>query len=145
MCPDLIPDQIADGIQYCNTFIGYPGNVDDFEAQLQLGSMRYPDAPIQGYTQAYWRALQALGIANSASHDIGVDLRSYANSQFAVMITTEKVEGVMSSGQNLQGGQECCFSVKNFAQGASVSRRCYFCLEYDCILELKAGSVTLLN
>ena len=110
-----------------------------------LGSMRYPDAPIQGYTQAYWRALQALGIANSASHDIGVDLLSYGNSQFAVMITTEKVEGVMSSGQNLQGGQECRFSVKNFAEGDSLPRRCYFCLEYDCILELKAGSVTLLN
>ena len=59
MCPDLTPEQIADGIQYCNTFIAYPGNIDDFEAQLQLGSMRYPDAPIQGYTQAYWRALQA--------------------------------------------------------------------------------------
>ena len=107
--------------------------------------MRYPDAPIQGYTQAYWRMLQALGIANSASHDIGVDLRSYANAQFAVMITTEKVEGVMSSGQNLQGGQECRFSVKNFADGGSLPRRCYFALEYDTILELKAGSVTVLN
>ena len=145
MAPDLSPEQIADGIQYCNTFIAYPGNVENFEAQLQLGSMRYPDAPIQGYTQAYWRALQALGIANSASHDIGIDFLSYGNSQFAVMITTEKVEGVMSSGANLQGGQECRFSVKNFAEEESKPRRCYFALEYDCILELKAGSVTLLN
>ena len=101
MAPDLTADQIADGIQYCNTFIVYPDNIENFEAQLQLGSMRYPGAPNQGYTQAYWRALQALGIANSASHDIGVDLLSCGNSQFAVMITTEKVEGVMSSGQNL--------------------------------------------
>ena len=109
MAPELTLDQIKDGNQYCNTFIAYAANTENFEAQLQLGSMRYPDTPIQGYTQAYWRMLQALGIANSASHDIGVDLRSYSNAQFAVMITTEKVEGVMSSGQNLQIGQECRF------------------------------------
>ncbi len=28
MAPDLTPDQIADGIQYCNTFIAYPGNIE---------------------------------------------------------------------------------------------------------------------
>ena len=145
MCPDLLQEQIEDGIQYCNTFIAYPSNSENFEAQLQLGSMRYPDAPIQGYTQAYWRALQAMGIANSASHDIGIDFLSYGNSQFAVMLTTEKVEGVMSSGQNLQGGQECRFTVKNFAEGASLPRICYFCIEYDTIIEMKAGSCTLLN
>ena len=58
------------------------------------------------------------------------------------MLTIEKLEGVMSSGQNLQGGQEARFSVKNFAEGGSLPRRCYFCPDFDCILELKAGSVT---
>ena len=105
MAPELDPDQIADGQQYCNTFLAYAASEENFEAQLQLGSMRYPDAPIQGYTQAYWRTLQALGIANSSAHDIGVDFRSFSNDHFAVMLTTEKVDGVMSSGQNLQGGQ----------------------------------------
>ena len=95
--------------------------------------MQYPDAPIQGYTQAYWRTLQALGIANSSAHDIGVDFRSFSNDHFAVMLTTEKVDGVVSSGQNLQGGQECRFSVKNCATASSKTRRCYFALEYDCI------------
>ena len=145
MAPELTGPEIASGMQYCNTFKAYADNEENFEAQLQLGSSRFPDAPIQGYTQAYWRVLQALGISNSAAHDIGVDLKSYSNNQFAVMISTEKVDGVMSSGQNLQGGQECRFSVKNFAEGASKPQRCWFCLEYDCILELKAGSVTLLN
>ena len=104
-----------------------------------------PDAPIQVYTQAYWRTLQSLGIANSSAHDIGVDFRSFSNDHFAVMLTTEKVDGVVPSGQNLQGGQECRFSVKDFATASSKPRLCYFALEYDCILELKAGSVTLLN
>ena len=53
MCNDLQPEQIAAGTQYCNTFLAYPGNSENFEAQLQLGSMRYPDAPIQGYAQAF--------------------------------------------------------------------------------------------
>ncbi len=84
-------------------------------------------------------------ISNSAAHDIGVDLKSYSNNKFAVMISTEQVDGEMSSGQNLQGGQEWRFSVMNFANGLSKPQRCFVCLEYDCILELKAGSVTLRN
>ena len=109
MTPELSDTQIKNGQQYCNTLLGYAANEENFEAQLQLGSMRYPDAPIQGYTQAYWRTLQSLGIANSSAHDIGVDFRSFSNDHFAVMLTTEKVDGVVSSGQNLQGGRNAGF------------------------------------
>ena len=103
MTPELTDTQMKNGQQYCNTFLGYAANEENFEAQLQLGSMRYPDATIQGYTQAYWRTLQSLGIANSSAHDIGVDFKSFSNDHFAVMLSTEKVDGVVSSGQNLQG------------------------------------------
>ena len=100
---------------------------------------------IKGYVECYLRMLDTLGIKNSAAHDIGVDIDSYMNQHFAVMLSTEKVSGVMSSGQNLQGGQECRFSVRNFSQGGQVANRLYIALEYDTIVELKAGSCTLLN
>ena len=93
--------------------------------------------------------LDAIGIRNSAAHDIGVDLESYSKTAFAVMLGVEKVTGQMSSGQNLQGGQECRFSIRNFGDpdeiGEEVAVRCYVALEYDMILELKAGSCTVLN
>ena len=127
-------------------FLGFRGNSEDFEAQLQLGSQRFPDAPIQGYTQCYCRVLDALGVRHSAAHDIGVDFKSYSNQHFAVMISTEKVPGITSSGVSLQGGQEARFTVKNFSDGVGgVARRCYVALEADAIVELKAGSCTLLN
>ena len=37
----------------------------------------------------------------------------FPNGYVAVMLSTEKVDGVVTSGQNLQGGQECIFSDKN--------------------------------
>ena len=123
--------------------------MEDFEAQLQLGSTRFPDAPIRGMVECYFRMLDAVGIRNSAAHDIGVDLESYSTKHFAVMMGVEKVTGQMSSGQNLQGGQECRFSIRNFGDpdetGEEVAVRCYVALEFDAIVELKAGSCTLLN
>ena len=145
MAPELDETSIKEGVQYCNFFLGFQGNSENFEAQLQIGSMRFPDAPIQGYTQCYCRALDALGIRHSAAHDIGVDFQSYSNQHFAVMLSTEKVPGVTSSGVSMQGGQEARFTVKNFTNGVAVARRCYIALEADAIIELKAGSCTLLN
>ena len=115
MAPEVDPDSIANGAQYCNFFIGFAGESEDFEAQLQIGSMRFPDAPIQGYTQSYCRCLDALGIKHSAAHDIGVDFNSYSNQHFAVMLSTEKVPGVASSGVSMQGGQECRFTMNHFS------------------------------
>ena len=129
--------------------MGYKLNQEKFEAQMVLGSTRFPDAPLKGYVEAYFRMLSAIGIRNSAAHDIGVDFESYSIKHYAVMLGVEKVTGQMSSGQNLQGGQECRFSIRNFGDpdetGEEVAVRCYTALEYDCIVELKAGSCTVLN
>ena len=118
------------------------------EALLQLGSMRYPDAPqssgIHRHTGGPYRPLAL----QTAQHMTSVWIsKNSQNDCFAIVFPIENVDGVASSKQNLQGGQECRFIVKNFAEegGESKARRCYFAFEYCCILELKAGSVTLLN
>ena len=118
------------------------------EALLQLGSVRYPDAPnpvvftgiLEDLTSP-WHCKQL-----STWHRCGFQ-KIPKNDCFAIVFPIENVDGVASSKQNLQGGQECRFIVKNFAEegGESKARRCYFAFEYCCILELKAGSVTLLN
>ena len=120
---------------------------EKFEIQFQLGPTRFPDAPIVGYSQVYWRNLEALGIKNSGSHSLGVDMDSFKSRHFASMLDVSKVPGVRASGQNMAGGQEFRVAVRNFAGDTTDSaRRCnrlYIAMLYDMFvdIEIRAGSV----
>ena len=145
MAPPLTLPQIQAGQQYCNTFAAYRANRENFECYVQLGSERVPDAPIQGYVQAYDRLLQAMGIHNSSAQDIGVDMDSYSSLHFMVGLDLEKVPGLLTTGHNVAAGQEIRVHVKNFADSGNKPERCYIALHFDTFFEIRAGSVTLLT
>ena len=145
MAPALGQTEIHAGIQYANTFAAYRQNRENFECYIQLGSERVPDAPIQGYVQAYDRLLQAMGIHSSNAQDIGVDMDSYSSLHFMIGLDLEKVPGLLTTGHNIGAGQEIRVNIKNFADSGNKPERCYIALHYDVFYEIRAGSVTLLT
>ena len=65
-CPELTEAEIHKG-QNCATMFWASDDParncqENFEIQYQLGPARYPDAPIVGYSQVYWRDLESLGL-----------------------------------------------------------------------------------
>ena len=149
--PEIQPAQKNAGLQYSTWFWGAGGaNREDFQYQLQLGSSRFPDAPVQGFSQVLYRNLEALGIKNSGAHSLGTDFESFCTNKFAMMLDVSKVPGVKASGQSTQGGQEFRVAVNKFANpaaaaGYQTAKRVYVSLLYDCFYEIRAGSITKLD
>ena len=151
--PEITGDELKEGKTYSTYFWGSDNattnNQEKFEIQFQLGPSRYPDAPIVGYNQVYWRNLEALGIKNSGSHSLGVDMDSFKSRHFASMLDVSKVPGVRASGQNMAGGQEFRVAVRNFAgdtsSAARLVNRLYIAMLYDCFIEIRGGSITKLD
>ena len=116
---------------------------------MQLGPTRFPDAPVVGYSQVYYRNLEALGIKNSGSHSLGIDMDSFKSRHFASMLDVSKVPGVRASGQNTSGGQELRIAARNFAGDTTdAARKCnklFIALLYDSFIEIRAGSVSKLD
>ena len=145
--PELTADELARGINYATLFWASDNatnnNQEKFEIQYQLGPSRYPDAPIVGYSQVYYRDLVALGIKNSGSHSLGVDYDSFRSVHFASLLDVSKVPGVRASGQNMAGGQEFRVSVRNFAgdttSGTRICNRIFVALLYDCFIDIRWG------
>ena len=101
-----------------NTFIGY-GDTDtrnDLSLQIQLGSTEYPQRPVRGYSEAYYRLLRSLGILTSQAHSIAVSRKDFNSNSFCLATDCEKVSTVMSSGTNVQG-VECRVSGTGLANG----------------------------
>ena len=152
--PEITPDELKTGKSYGNFFWGsdHVGNTsaEKYEIQFQLVPTRFPDAPVVGYSQVYWRNLEALGIKNSGSHSLGVDMDSFKPRHVAsTMLDISQVLGVRASGQNMAGGQEFRVAVRNFAgdttDGGRKCNRLYVAMLYDCFIEIRGGSITKLD
>ena len=149
--PEITADDQAKGLQYSTWFWGGDGACrESFQYQIQLGSSRFPDAPVQGFAQTLYRNLEALGIKNSGAHSLGTDFESFSKNKFAMMLDVSKVPGVKASGQSTQGGQEFRVQVsklsnKEDGSAGVTTKRVYVALLYDCFYEIRAGSITKLD
>ena len=134
-----------------NTFVGH-GETDfsrnDLSLQIQLGSTEYPQRPVRGYSEAYYRLLRSLGILSSQAHSIAVSKKDFNTNSFCLATDCEKVSTVASSGMNVQG-VECRISGSGLADGqnqvSSGVDRVFFHMHYQVFIELRAGSVTVLT
>ena len=131
-----------------NTFQGY-GEYDysrnDLSLQLQLGSTEFPQRPVRGYSEAFYRLLRSLGILSNQAHSLAVSRKGFNTNSFCLATDCEKVSTVQSSGQNVQG-VEARISGSFMANGDGAANsgvdRVFFHMHYQVFVELRAGSVT---
>ena len=146
---ELTDAQIAAGTQYVNTFRMYDAAKENIESHVTIGSKRFPEFAVKGVAGHFWRLVSALGIAKSLPHTVNVDVEGYKTNSFCISTDFEATPMVASSGVNTQGGQEIALHVKGMigADGTqpNLLRRCYACLHYEAIVELRATGASLLN
>ena len=132
-----------------NTFQGYGESDysrDDLTLQIQLGSTEYPQRPVRGYSEAYYRLLRGLGILSSQAHSLAVSKKDFGSNSFALVTDCEKVSTVQSSGMNVQGVEtriSGSFLADGQGQANSGVDRVFFHCHYQIFCEIRAGSVTL--
>ena len=81
--PEITDADKDTGQHYCNWLYGGQGfGVEDFQYQFMIGSTKFPQAPVTGFSQTYYMNLEALGIKNSGSHSCGVDMESFKTNHF---------------------------------------------------------------
>ena len=133
------------GTMYVNTFKMYPAAAESLESHVTVGSKRYPEFAVKGTTSHFWKLTQALGVAKSLPHSVNVDQDSYQTNSFQMGTDLEACPMVASPGVNTTGGQELALHVKGFNDGANVPRRCWACIHYEAIVELRATGAHLLT
>ena len=74
-------------------------SAEDMTWALHMGSKRVPDNDVRGTSETWWRLQEALGLRQSLAHSTSVDEDSYKSSAFAIGLSTEKLDGVMASGE----------------------------------------------
>lgn len=144
---ELTPVQIAAGEMYVNTFRQYPQAAESLTSYITIGSKKYPDFPSEGVKAHFWKLINALGIQRSLAHSVNADVVSYGTNCFVAGYDVEKCPHVMSSGENVQGGQEIGLHFKNFrgADGTQVPKRCWVALHHEAIIEIRSSGVHLLS
>ena len=121
---------------------------DAFQWQVQVGSRRYPDFPVVGVAESYYRLTQASGIAGTLE-DMSLTPHAYVNGTGAVFgINFEKLgDQAALSGINTQG-QVMTLTISNAWQSTDTNARRVFCYQvYDSILNIRgfAGGVDIVD
>ena len=147
---ELTDGQQAAGEKYVNTFRAFEACRENMESHVTVGSKKFPETPTKGLTGHFWRLVSSLGIAKSLAHTINVDREAYGSNSYMQGTDLEACPMVASSGINTTGGQELALHVKGFhdpalANNAGVLRRCWACIHYEAIVELKATGAHLLT
>ena len=121
---------------------------DAFTWQVQLGSRRYPDFPVVGVAESYYRLTQSAGIAGNLE-DISLTPQAYVNGTGAVFgINFEKLgDQAAFSGVNSQG-QVMTLTASNAWPSTDATPRHVFCYQvFDSILNIRglAGGVDIVD
>jgi hypothetical protein len=139
----------ADGsgkAKLCNTFYVHPGSEETLQYSLQLGTKRIPDNDSIGFSEAWWRLLNCVGISGSLAHSTGITYADYASSSFCIGISCEKLPHLASTGENLSNTSTIFLRIKGWGTtAADLPSRCLLIPEYDQILEIRDTTVELFS
>jgi hypothetical protein len=135
-----------DVAKLCNTFYVHPGSEETLQYSLQLGTKRIPDNDSIGFSEAWWRLLNCVGISGSLAHSTGITYADYASSSFCIGISCEKLPHLASTGENLSNTSTIFLRIKGWVTtAADLPSRCLLIPEYDQILEIRDTTVELFS
>ena len=70
----------------------------EFEFQMQIGSVKYPQTPIRSHSEAYYQLKKCLGIQSSTVHSFDINAIEYRHSKMIIGIDTERQLGCSLTG-----------------------------------------------
>ena len=119
---------------------------DTLQWQLLIGSKTWPTYPVRGVAESAYRLREAI---DQAQHgDIDISIKDYTSKKFICAMDVEKAAtgpgaGASFTGVSTRGGEQLLLDIKNWP--GLVPQRIYVTCHYDCILNLRAEGVEMLD
>ena len=137
----FVQEPPADGsgkAKLCNTFYTHTGSAETLSYSLQLGTRRVPDNNSVGFSEAWYRLLNALGMAGSLAHSTGITYADYSTNSFCLAVDTEKIPHLAASGENLSNTSTIQLKIEGFGTQAShLPSRCHLVVQVDSVIEVR--------
>ena len=133
-------------LKLCNSFYAHTGSAETLSYSLQMGTRRMPDNDAVGFGEHWHRLLSGLGIGNSLSHPTGITYADYATNSYAILVDTEKVGHLASTGENLSGTSTIFLKMAGFGtQAADLPSRAHLVAMYDAVVEIRDTTVEIVE
>ena len=106
-----------------------------------------PEYPIRSLAEAFCHLRKTLGI-NSTNAQMNMVQRYYRDHKFVLALQCEKMSGASLTGINTRAGDLLTFRMKG-ANGeiamAVETHKLHYCMNYDAVLTINDGGVTILE
>jgi hypothetical protein len=128
----------------CNSFYTHAGSAESLSYSLQMGTKRIPDNDAVGFSEHWWRLLNAIGISGSLSHSSGITYADYISNSYCIAVDTEKIAHLSSSGENLSNTSVIQLKISGFGTlAADLPSRAHLIAQYDSVCEIRDTQVEL--
>ena len=117
---------------------------DEIKFELQLGSKKWPEYPLQSQSEAFYQLRKTMGILGSAYHSLDFDTTEYINDKFIIGFDLEKMLGASFTGYNSKSGDLLTVKLDN-TNMVSGQDMIYTTLHYDALLEINDTGCTVME
>lgn len=116
--------------------------LDEFEAQIQIGSKQFPVYPIRSHAESFSQLMKTMGINSNKSFNFDITPHEYRTIKFVWATDTEKIIEAGFTGHNTMAGDNISIS---FTHKSSEEERyavgMQIILHADCIMEIRDSGV----
>ena len=120
---------------------------------MQIGSKTYPQYPVRGLNEAFYRLREVLGHCMSGTVSI-FGPNTYNHTEFIGALDLEKAvngagDGAAYSGPSTRGGEQLTLNLKNIpdvaGNGAGRASEVYLIMLYDSLVNVRAEGVEVMS
>jgi hypothetical protein len=135
----------------------YNAALDQMRAQLTSGAMKWPEMPIETYSEGFYYLMKALNMLTGEYEQLGIEPRAYHSNQFCLAFDLESAgtgpgaHGANFTGLNLRASELLRFEMRDIfaggvndaARAENVPAKVFMSLMYDAIAQVKLDAVDL--
>ena len=130
----------------CNSFYTHTASAETLEYNIQVGSKKLYDNNVVGFSEAWFRALDGIGIGRSLSHATGITYADYATNSYCQVSDWEVINHLASTGENLSGTNTVLISCAGFGTTAAhLPSRAHIVSVSDSVIEFRDTSVEIFD
>jgi NAD(P)-dependent dehydrogenase (short-subunit alcohol dehydrogenase family) len=111
-----------------------------------VGSKKLYDNNVVGFSEAWFRALDGIGIGRSLSHATGITYADYATNSYCQVSDWEVINHLASTGENLSGTNTVLINCAGFGTTAAhLPSRAHIVSVSDSVIEFRDTSVEIFD
>ena len=115
--------------------------------EAQIGSLKFPETAASSMPEMFSLLRQTVGVYDQSIQTLNISPQSYQTLSFVAGIPLQSVPGAAFSGLNTRSGDLLSVRCKHMSADNTVNGagRCYVTLLNEQILEIREGSVSVLD